>query len=676
KQDDVERIFRRIAKYHRHPQANPSRKVECQSWPSTGHHDSNSSFPWGLLPRSRSRFSGFSAGRGKDFWDTEREQLHHRMAYIKRSATEDPFRAIFGRRLDSYRVDKQDHIWPSFLRSFLNIEPAVEENPSKAHCQDFNFVKSPEPGAEGYQYDPISGRMAPMPPKPADKDALTSVECPPGNELEAKFVSEPLGEEGAKTPHPESVDCAGGSELEALFNTEPASFKEAQVMMKVPHGEESIVKPNVHVDCSPGNELDALFVSKSPRTEQPGTETMQVLESEKKLDPDSGLTSGVNVECTPGHELEAVFVANHASQRDQYRPFDTFDAQPRSSENCDSVDCPPRNELDAKFASCFAGLDYQAAGVTEDAPPTVDCSPGNELEAKIVSESISLGVPVDCPPGSELEAKFAADPASVEHESFPTAPAVEPMTTKKANVNINCDPGSEVEALFLSDAATTGSLSSSVSKVNSKTESPKSDLDFEAAEDRVGDFLTINQENPAQWSTSEYRILAYDSSVSKISASEVDSFFGTTSTTAPEDILARLHNPAKFVPYFQQMQTDGYDIATGGGDILVFRRSASTAANTLHSAEKKVNQDIADSSRHDSYPTSHSTFQPPSSSSPNSKLKPRSKPGIFRRVLFASTVTAASCYAIGVVTEFFRTGGEDGKGIDAFTVFESDRRRE
>lgn len=47
---------------------------------------------------------------------------------------------------------------------------------------------------------------------------------------------------------------------------------------------------------------------------------------------------------------------------------------------------------------------------------------------------------------------------------------------------------------------------------------------------------------------------------------------------------------------------------------------------------------------------------------------------IFRRVILTSTATAASCYAIGVVVEYFRTGGTDGYGIDGFTSFESERR--
>ena len=533
------------------------------------------------------------------------------MAYIKKSVSEDPYCAIFGRRLDSYRMDKQDHIWPAFLRSFLNIEPAAEESPSKAHLQDFNFAKSPQPSAEAYQYDPISGRMAPMPPKPVDTDALASVECPPGSVVEAKLVAEPLvkEEESAKKTRLESAECAGGSELEAPLTTEPASFNEAQAMLKVPHDQESIVKPNIHIDCSPGNDLDALFVSESHRTVQPGAETMQVPESEKKSDPDSGLTSGVNVECAPGHEPEAMFAANPAAQMDQSRPLDTFDAQPASGEAGVSVYCPPGNELDAKFASGLAGLASQTASVTEDATPTVDCSPGNELEAKIVSESINLGTTLDCPPGSELEAKFIADPASAEHGPFETAPSVEHATTHKANANIDCAPGSELEALFMSDAASTGSRSPSVSKVNPKTESHQSSIHFEGTEDRVGDFLKDKQETPSLWSSSEYRILAYDSSVSKISASEADSFFGTASTAAPEEILARLRNPAKFVPYFQQMQTDGYDIATGGGDILVFRRSTNSTTHTSPSTATIANHEIANSIRHDTHSTSHSTFQ-------------------------------------------------------------------
>ena len=45
-----------------------------------------------------------------------------------------------------------------------------------------------------------------------------------------------------------------------------------------------------------------------------------------------------------------------------------------------------------------------------------------------------------------------------------------------------------------------------------------------------------------------------------------------------------------------------------------------------------------------------------------------------RRMILTGTVLGASCYAVGVVVEYFRTGGKDGYGIDGFTSFESERR--
>lgn len=93
RRDKVECIFRRLDKYHRHSQVNPARKVENnQSWPPPC-HDSISSFPWGLPPRSK--FSVFLAGQQKGFWNREREQLHDRIAHLKKNVSEDGYYASF-----------------------------------------------------------------------------------------------------------------------------------------------------------------------------------------------------------------------------------------------------------------------------------------------------------------------------------------------------------------------------------------------------------------------------------------------------------------------------------------------------------------------------------------------------------------------------------------------------
>ncbi|OQD73748.1 hypothetical protein PENDEC_c014G06440 [Penicillium decumbens] len=74
------------------------------------------------------------------------------------------------------------------------------------------------------------------------------------------------------------------------------------------------------------------------------------------------------------------------------------------------------------------------------------------------------------------------------------------------------------------------------------------------------------------------------------------------------------------------------DCSAGGGNILVFRRSAN---DPKASTSKFI--------RHDSYPTaSHSTLKPPRASPGASSPKPTT--GIFRRIAFAGTATAASSY--------------------------------
>lgn len=586
--------------------------------------------------------------------------MHQRMALLRKQIDEDPYGAIFGRRLESFSSNKHN-VWPGFLRSFLNTESEGSSHSSKDHPQDFNSAKSPQPSniaRDMLQYDPISGRMAPKPPSPSAGPSTvagqpTGIDCPPGSGVEAKLASNPsLVEDGQFQPgstpiqqagegktNSQSIECPPGSELEALFTTDPASYKDAHVMAKVPHGQETTVKSNVNIACPPGNELETLFISESARTGRPHAETLKVQGSAKKLDADAGLSSGVNVDCAPGSELEAMFSSKPTTREDQSRPLDAFDARSDTQQSDMTVDCPPGNELDAKFAAECAGSGPQTATISGNAEAhsstNIDCSPGSELEAKIVSDSRGVQesasqTTIDCPPGSELEAKFIADPAAAEDGQYQSAMVTELPTTGKADVTVDCAPGSELEALFTSDAVSSQTREksedldaldasdiraryASTSDINTGPQaSEPSPIDFDASEDRVGDFLKQNQSVPTertteQWSRADYRILAYDAFVSKISTSEADSFFGTNETVPPHEILSRLHNPAKFVPYFAQMQKDGFEIATGGGDILVFRRSPNTpkqssAAITEHDpGSPMAHAEIAKLIRHDTY---------------------------------------------------------------------------
>ncbi|KAJ5156787.1 hypothetical protein N7492_009590 [Penicillium capsulatum] len=682
--DKMERISQRIDKYHRHPLASTRSKAETRDWPSTTHRQSTGGW---AVSHSRSGFSDLSAGR---------EQTS--------------YNATFGNR--SF---KPDGSWTGSLPSFLKIQDSAHCQgatfPSKAHLQDFNFTRSSHYNhLEGFRYDPISGRMVPEPPRPETQQQTPEeihehvIDCPPGSEVEAKFASNPIAvEDGQFQPGPstaarysalssipnsKSVDCSPGSELEALFAANPASFQEAKVQARIP--EESAHKPNIHIAC-PRATNSSRFLSLS-LSHRKGPE------SKKPRNADVGLGSLGNVECPPGSELEAMFISKPTTRAKSSRPIDTFDAHTTVQQTGIPVDCPPGSELEAKFATELPN--ESTRNIPHDGEThSVECSPGNEIEAKIVSDIANQksqqpksSETVECAPGSELEAMFITDPAAAAETHLKPTVAAEPANTKKANVTVDCQPGSELEAKMISDAMTDGNTENlgalQASEIRARytpKPRPTQKLDFDGSEDRVGDFLSQQQHAATKTDSVAYRILAYDSAVSQVTTTEAESFFGDNDTAQPHEILARLHNPAKFVPYFAQLQQEGFEIATGGGDILVFKNAVSTPKQDVAQAaleqNPQVHAQISQYLRHDSYPTNTPgpSFKPHPGSGPSNdrgEVSPAEANSLFRKMMVAGIATAASCYAIGVVIEYFRTGGQDGRGIDGFTAFESDRRQD
>jgi hypothetical protein len=90
----------------------------------------------------------------------------------------------------------------------------------------------------------------------------------------------------------------------------------------------------------------------------------------------------------------------------------------------------------------------------------------------------------------------------------------------------------------------------------------------------------VDAASPVQQSPGLYKILAYDSSTLQISmATTTSSLSASTSGNGdvdaplhPTEVLSRLNNPAIFLPYFQGLQDEGYEIISGSGDILVFKK--------------------------------------------------------------------------------------------------------
>lgn len=182
-----------------------------------------------------------------------------------------------------------------------------------------------------------------------------------------------------------------------------------------------------------------------------------------------------------------------------------------------------------------------------------------------------------------------------------------------------------------------------------------------------------------------YRILAYDSSSLQVTRAETSSSqFSQDGILHPTEVLPRLNNPAKFLPYFSEMQNEGYEIVSGGGDILVFKKVRDAAPDAYipgdaKEAPKKESRKVTrQETVYTGGPPNWSPYPPPprQESPPTEEIPPKSNRGkTWRKMLLAGSVTAATCYALGVVSEYFRTGGQEGRGIDGFTEFESARRR-
>ncbi len=103
----------------------------------------------------------------------------------------------------------------------------------------------------------------------------------------------------------------------------------------------------------------------------------------------------------------------------------------------------------------------------------------------------------------------------------------------------------------------------------------------------------------AQQAPAFYKILAYDSSSLQIYvATTTSSLSASTSGNSdlesplhPTDVLSRLNNPAKFLPYFQGLQDQGYEIVSGSGDILVFKKVRDAVAGaTTNSVAQTVTE--------------------------------------------------------------------------------------
>lgn len=196
-----------------------------------------------------------------------------------------------------------------------------------------------------------------------------------------------------------------------------------------------------------------------------------------------------------------------------------------------------------------------------------------------------------------------------------------------------------------------------------------------------------------------YKILAYDPTMQKINTAETTSVVPDQATPlTPAEVLLRLSNPTKFFPHFAPLQAEGFEIVAGGGDVLVFRQvrpgkaphtKTSPPVNPIDMMGKPaalpnaaafvsptgfVNYDMPQVEEETQTTPFRSNIdvrrEEPVFSGPKTptaeELRNRKKKSVGRRVLIGGAWVAGISYAIGVVSEYFLTGGVDGRGPTGF----------
>ncbi|KAI2621427.1 hypothetical protein GGS26DRAFT_569184 [Hypomontagnella submonticulosa] len=196
-----------------------------------------------------------------------------------------------------------------------------------------------------------------------------------------------------------------------------------------------------------------------------------------------------------------------------------------------------------------------------------------------------------------------------------------------------------------------------------------------------------------------YKVLAYDPAMQKINIAETTSVVpDQASPLTPAEVLLRLSNPTKFFPHFAPLQAEGFEIVSGSGDVLVFRQvrpskttikdtevpinpidmmgkpTALPSAAAFVSPTGFINYDVPQVEEETQAPPFRSNidvrreepvFSGPKSAASEDTHKAREK-SLGKRALVGGAWVAGISYALGVVSEYFMTGGADGRGPTGF----------
>ena len=194
-----------------------------------------------------------------------------------------------------------------------------------------------------------------------------------------------------------------------------------------------------------------------------------------------------------------------------------------------------------------------------------------------------------------------------------------------------------------------------------------------------------------------YTILAYDPTTQSVGTAETTSIIHDSAPAlTPSEALLKLSNPAKFIPHFGSLQAAGYEIVSGSGDVLVWRKvrpstpmshlahtkamnpidgmrsSPIAATGNFASPTGFVNHDLPDDSDHHTFKSNidvrrvEDVFSGKPNWTDDAEVPKGRKMGRGKKMLIGAAWLGGLSYSVGVVAEYFKTGGIDGIGPQGF----------
>ncbi|ODA81060.1 hypothetical protein RJ55_04022 [Drechmeria coniospora] len=176
-----------------------------------------------------------------------------------------------------------------------------------------------------------------------------------------------------------------------------------------------------------------------------------------------------------------------------------------------------------------------------------------------------------------------------------------------------------------------------------------------------------------------YKVLAYDSSTQSVRIGETTSSVAAESSESPSEVLLRLSNPSKFLPYFSSLEEQGYEMTSGGGDVLVFRKTRAarrSSVNPIDMMGSPVTGNFAS-------PTGFVNYDGPSGEEGSKPAPPfrqsqggskdeacggermakrKTKRSVGRKLVMGAAWVTGIAYAVGTLSEYYSTSGLDGMG--------------